>query len=184
MTKPLQVTFLGGDRGRWRVEKVKPVKGETLPHIDRLEIREGGFTPRFPCTWSLRGTTSNLRYTTEAEAKQLGDVQEGLGRRTATCAALIPIRKNEAWWSLAQNERRRIFEESSKHIAIGAEYLPEVSRRLHHARDLGEPFDFLTWFEFAAEHSGAFETMVARLRETPEWSYVDREIDIRLTRSP
>ena len=35
---------------------------------------------------------------------------------------LIPIRKNEAWWALAQDERRAIFEERSHHIAIGLEY--------------------------------------------------------------
>src|SRR2546428_7160638 len=28
-------------------------------------------------------------------------------------------------------------------------YLPAIARRLYHCRDLGEPFDFLTWFEYA-----------------------------------
>ena len=83
---------------------------------------------------------------------------------------------------LAQDERRRIFEESSHHVAIGLEYLPAVARRLHHGRDLGEPFDFLTWFEFAPKHAAAFEELVLRLRETEEWTYVEREIDIRLVR--
>ena len=46
---------------------------------------------------------------------------------------------------------------SDRHIATGLEYLPAVARRLHHGRDLGEPFDFLTWFEFAPEHAAAFE---------------------------
>jgi len=57
----------------------------------------------------------------------------------ATFAALIPIRKSEAWWSLAQDERRALFEETSRHIAIGMEYLPGIARRLHRARELGEP---------------------------------------------
>jgi len=48
---------------------------------------------------------------------------------------------------LTQDERREIFEERSRHIATGLEYLPAVARRLHHSRDLGGPFDFLTWFE-------------------------------------
>jgi hypothetical protein len=30
------------------------------------------------------------------------------------------------------------------HDKTGLRYLPEVARRLHHSRDLGEPFDFLT----------------------------------------
>jgi hypothetical protein len=46
-----------------------------------------------------------------------------------------------------------------------------------------EARDFLTWFNYAPEHSDAFETLVGRLRETAEWKYVDREIDIRLSRS-
>lgn len=63
------------------------------------------------------------------------------------------------------------------------DYLPAVSRRLHHSREIGEPFDFLTWFEYAPEHASLFEEMVDRLRATEEWSYVDREVDIRLSRS-
>jgi hypothetical protein len=64
----------------------------------------------------------------------------------------------------------------------GLEYLPAVARRLHHGRDLGEPFDFLTWFEFAPEHTAAFDELVRRLRETEEWIFVEREIDLRLAR--
>jgi len=105
-----------------------------------------------------------------------------LGRPAATLAALIPIKKSARWWELAQDERRAIFEETSQHTAIGLEYLPAIARRLHHSRDLGEPFDFLTWFEFAPEHAAAFDKLVARLRATPEWKYVEREVDIRLTR--
>jgi len=45
-----------------------------------------------------------------------------------------------------------------------------------------EPFDFLTWFEYAPQDAGAFDELVGRLRATEEWAYVDREVDIRLTR--
>ena len=90
--------------------------------------------------------------------------------------------KSAAWWELAQDERRAIFEELSHHTAIGVEYLPAIARRLYHSRDLGEPFDFLTWFEYAPEHSAAFEELVRRLRSTKEWAYIEREIDIRLER--
>ena len=93
------------------------------------------------------------------------------------------MRKSSAWWALSQDERRAIFGERSRHIPIGLEYLPAVARRLHHSRDLGEPFDFLTWFEYAPESTAAFEQLVARVRETEEWRYVDREVDIRLVRS-
>ncbi len=108
--------------------------------------------------------------------------QEGLGRPQARLAALIPIRKSAAWWELAQDERRAIFEEQSHHTGIGLRYLPGVARQLYHARDLGEAFDFLTWFEFAPEHAQAFDDLLAALRSTVEWSFVEREVEIRLER--
>ena len=61
-------------------------------------------------------------------------------------------------------------------------YLPAVARRLSHSRELGEPFDFLTWFEYAPEHAERFEELVKALRASDEWTYVEREVDIRLRR--
>lgn len=58
-------------------------------------------------------------------------VQPPLGRREASRAVLIPIKKSAAWWDLPQDERRRIFEERSADIAIGTKYLPAVARRLY-----------------------------------------------------
>ena len=59
-----------------------------------------------------------------------------------------------------------------------------MARRLHHCRDLGpdEPFDFLTWFEYAPSEANAFNELVAALRSSPEWEFVDREVDIRLAK--
>ena len=131
----------------------------------------------------LRGVTSNQRYVNRSEQNQLVAVQEGLGRPEASLAALIPITKNAAWWGLTQDERRQVFEERSSHIAIGLKYLPAIARRLHHSRDLGEVFDFLTWFEYAPSASSAFEDLLAALRATEEWKYVEREVDIRLVRT-
>ncbi|MCU0417140.1 MAG: hypothetical protein MUE33_08135 [Cytophagaceae bacterium] len=59
-------------------------------------------------------------------------------------------------------------------------YLPAIARRLYHAKDIGQPFDFITWFEFAPEDTAAFDALLHALRATEEWSYVEREIDIRL----
>ncbi len=89
-------------------------------------------------------------------------------------------------WGLSQDERRKIFEEQSRHIHIGLQYLPAVARRLHHCRDLGEnePFDFLTWFEYSPSDETAFNRLLAELRASVEWQYVDREIDIRLVHEP
>ena len=179
---PLTVAFVGASTGRWRIERLETVAGSPLASASHLEVVEGygAARPAAGAVWALRGVTSNERYATSAEHSELAARQEPLGRAGSTRAALIPVRKSEAWWDLAQDQRRRIFEESSHHIATGLEYLPAVARRLHHGRDLGEPFDFLTWFEFAPEYTAAFEELVRRLRETEEWTYVEREIDLRL----
>src|SRR5262252_6020691 len=181
---PLLVAFAAGRSGPWRIECIEGVSGEPLQAAARLSVLEGAAAARAVdgATWVLRGVTSNERYVTRGEHDELAARQEPLGRTGSTRAALIPITKSEVWWELAQDERRRIFEESSRHVASGLEYLPAVARRLHHGRDLAEPFDFLTWFEFAPEHAAAFEELVRRLRETEEWAYVEREIDLRLAR--
>lgn len=184
MVSPLLVFFTAGATGAWRIGRVLPVRGEALPQAPRLEVREGGEAPSgAEAVWQLSGATAELRYTTGTERATLVAVQAPLGRAEATCAALIPIRKSAAWWNLAQDERRAIFEEQSRHIAIGLDYLPAVARRLHHCRGLGGPFDFLTWFEYAPEHEPAFDAMLDRLRASEEWCYVEREVDIRLVRS-
>jgi chlorite dismutase len=181
---PLLVAFAGGGSGPWRIEYIKGVCGEPLPAAARLSVLEGVAAARAGAgaTWVLRGVTSNERYVTRREHDQLAARQESLGRPGSTRAALIPIKKSAAWWELAQDERRRIFEESSCHVALGIEYIPAIARRLHHGRDLAEPFDFLTWFEFAPKDAGRFEELVQRLRSTEEWSYVEREVDLRLAR--
>jgi hypothetical protein len=183
MPTPLMVTFIAGHAGDWRVDRIEAVRGAGLDWAARLAVVEGaGVGIPAEAGWTLRGVPSHLRYTTETERRLLVGRQPVLGRLHATRAALIPIRKREAWWALAQDERRAILEERSQHIATGVKYLPAVARRLIHCRDLGEPFDFLTWFEYAPEDSGAFEELVGRLRETEEWSYVEREVEVRVTR--
>ncbi|HEY5988147.1 MAG TPA: chlorite dismutase family protein [Streptosporangiaceae bacterium] len=181
---PLTVAFAGAESGTWSIERLETVVGDPLALAPRLQVLEGSgrALPVSDSVWILRGVTSNERYVNRAEHSELASRQEPLGRAGSTRAALIPIKKSEAWWELAQDERRRIFEESSHHVATGLEYLPAVARRLQHGRDLGEPFDFLTWFEFAPEHAAAFEELVQRLRATEEWTYVEREIDLRLAR--
>src|SRR5262245_10580081 len=181
---PLHVVFVGGSSGRWSIERLETVAGSSLALAPRLEVIEGpgAARPAGDAVWLLRGVTSNERYVTGDEHRELAARQEPLGRAGAARSALIPVRKSEACWGLAQGGRGRVFDESSHHIATGLEYLPAVARRLHHGRDLGEPFDFLTWFEFAPEHAAAFEELVLRLRETEEWTYVEREIDLRLAR--
>ena len=180
-------SFLGGETGRWRVLKMETIAGDPISTVKRLDIIEASEAQVFKRgKWVLRGITSNERYIVRAEKDSLVAKQPILGRPEATFAALIPIRKNGAWWDLAQDERRKIFEEQSHHVKIGLEYLPAVERRLHYCRDLSEtePFDFLTWFEFSPSDETGFNKLVTELRASPEWKYVDREVDIRLIREP
>jgi hypothetical protein len=183
---PRLYTFVGGEVGKWSVVSSKAIIGDPLPAVERLEIVTGAVTTILDGSkWMLRGVTSNDRYVTRDEKDRLIETQAALGRPEATQMALIPIRKNAKWWALTQDERRALFEEKSKHVTIGLKYLPGVARRLHHCRDLGdsEPFDFLTLFDFAKTDAKAFDDMVAELRATEEWKFVEREVDIRLVRS-
>jgi hypothetical protein len=84
---------------------------------------------------------------------------------------------------MPQDERRAIFEAHSRHIADSMQYLPRIARRLYQARELGEAFDFLTWFEFAPQHAGAFDELLGMLRSRQEWQFVEREVEIRLLRA-
>src|SRR5215467_3558931 len=168
-------TFVGTVSGAWRVLSMNAVREAPLTSVQYVDVSPASSAvfQQAPI-WVLYGVISNVRYGTRAEVITLKEKQEPLGRANAHCAALIPIKKSAAWWELAQDERRAIFEELSHHTAIGVEYLPAIARRLYHSRDLAEPFDFLTWFEYAPEHSAAFEELVGRLRSTKEWAYIER----------
>src|ERR1700758_113714 len=110
-------TFRGGHSGGWRITSISPVAGEPLPFVPALSVTgsEAVSLPLVPSrnAWRLVGAESTLRYTERAEKEQLTAVQAELGRPEATYAALIPIRKSEAWWELTQEERREIFEDRS-----------------------------------------------------------------------
>jgi chlorite dismutase len=179
-------TFRGGQSGGWRVTSMARVKGESLPRVAALSVIQGEAIalPLLPSatSWRLAGVASHVRYVERSEKEALAAVQAGLGRPEATHAALIPIGKSAAWWELTQEERRKIFEDKSHHIAASLKYLPAIARQLYHCRDLGEPFDFVTWFEYAPEHDKLFEELVAMLRATEEWKFVEREVDVRLVR--
>jgi hypothetical protein len=171
--------FLGGEVGPWRVIAQQAVVGAPLAPVEHVAVSP---TPDPACGWVLRGITSNERYVERGEKEALVARQQSLGRPQSTRAALIPLRKSAAWWALTQDERREVFEARSRHIETGLRYLPAVARRLHHCRDLGpdEPFDFITWFEYAPVDEPEFDELLQALRATPEWAFVEREVDIRL----
>lgn len=179
-------TFRGGSSGAWRVISMSSVTGEALPAVPSLSVTHAAaialpLLPS-PTAWRLAGVASHVRYVERSEKVALVAVQAGLGRPEAKRAALIPIKKSAAWWELTQEERRRIFEDKSHHIASSMRFLPAIARQLYHCRDLGQSFDFLTWFEYRLAHESLFEELVGMLRQTEEWTYVEREVDIRVER--
>jgi chlorite dismutase len=184
MAAIIPVSFVGAETGSYRVLRMNTVLGAPLAAVAAVTPHPSHLPDSAPgVTWVLRGTNSAVRYVERAEAQALAAVQPAIGRPNCSHAALIPIRKSDAWWNLTQDERRAIFEARSNHIASCLKYLPAIARRLHHSRELGEPFDFLTWFEYEAQHAQLFEELVQMLRATEEWNYVDGEIDIRLVKS-
>lgn len=172
--------FIGGDSGEWMLRKMQVLQGDPLEMVQYLKKIPSSLEQSKEGIWALKGIVSNLRYTEKAEKEQLIAIQEDLGRPLATHAALIPLKKSADWWNLAQDERRKIMEDSSKHTQTGLKYLPAIARKLFHSRDIGEAFDFLTWFEYAPSDEEAFDELLFTLRKTEEWNYIEREIDIRL----
>jgi chlorite dismutase len=172
--------FIGNTTGEWKVTSMETLKGAPIKTVSHLTKITSNLVQPITGIWTLKGIISNLRYTEKEDKEKLIAVQEDLGRPNATFAAFIPIRKSEAWWNLAQDERRKIMENKSQHTQTGMKYLPAIARKLFHSKDIGEPFDFLTWFEYSPDDADAFEELLVALRKTEEWNYVDREIDIRL----
>ena len=181
----IPVSFVGAETGTYRVLRMSAVVGAPLAPVAAVTSHPAHLPLAAApgAAWLLRGTNSAVRYVERTEGEALRLVQPALGRPDCSHAALIPIRKSDAWWNLPQDTRREIFETRSNHIASCLKYLPAIARRLHHSRELGEPFDFLTWFEYSAEHADLFEELVQLLRTTEEWKYVDWEVDIRLVKS-
>ncbi|MEM6778942.1 MAG: chlorite dismutase family protein [Planctomycetota bacterium] len=181
---PRLFSFVGGDFGDWHVTGDAVILGDPLPTVPHLSIESNGdVASGRKSVWTLQGVTSNTRYVTSDEKSDLTKVEPAIGRSEATLAVMIPLHKNDAWWTLTQEQRRDIFHRSSHHDT-GLKALPAIARRLHHCRDLvtAEPFDFITWFEFAPEHLAVFNDLLASLRETEEWQYIDREYELRLER--
>lgn len=184
MSKFSGCTILGGPKGNFTVHSQKTIVGIALAPVSHILVTKLGVPAEHSHSWRLQGVISNIRYAEKAERAILAAKQEGLGRSDCDCAALLPIKKTDAWWNLAQDERRKIFEDQSRHIEANLKYLPAIARQLYHSRDFGEEFDFLTWFEYRSEHQALFDEMIHAFRKTEEWKYVEREIDFRLIRVP
>lgn len=178
-------TLIGGQGGEWSVLSQRTLAGHSLEAASRIAMKTGSHAAQGDAVWVLRGVTTNDRYTTTSEKHELLSRQVPVGRPEATRAALILLRKSAEWWALPQDERRHILEEQSHHIGIGLRYLPAIARKLLHCRDMetSEPFDFLGFLDYAPKDEPAFDEMLGHLRATKEWTFIDREIDIRLCKA-
>jgi hypothetical protein len=178
----------------YRVDRVTAVRGEPGGKVAagdtlvRVEVNAvwpaGGPAPRFT------GVVRHHDYTGRAERAALAGSRPPPAA-PGTVAVLIPVRKTAAWWALPADERAAHFRQrpgNPGHTAIGAGYVDRVYRKLYHTRYAVETtdHDFLTYFEFEPAHEPAFDALLAKLRDpavSPEWGFVDREYEVRMTRT-
>lgn len=193
------VTSRLGDRKHtlweYRVDRLTAVRGTPGVQVElgstlvRVEVNavwpSGGPIPLF------RGVVRHQDYTEKTDRETLAGSRPPPTVSPDSLAVLIPIRKSAAWWALPSDERQAHFHKRNGkpgHTAIGAEYVDRVYRKLYHTRYAVETtdHDFLTYFEFEKVHESAFDALLAKLRDpaiNPEWSYVDREYEIRMKRT-
>lgn len=172
---------------RYQVDDVVPVRGSAMPGLARgmplWRLERSGQLPLADALWV--GATQHLVYTDAEKRRELTRIS---ALESGPVAVLIPIRKSAEWWALAQDERQAYFAKGSRpgHVAIGERHAAHIYRRLYHARYLpGSEWDFLTYFEFPVEHTASFRELLAALRDTrenPEWAFVDRELEVWMTR--
>lgn len=171
----------------YEIQQLEPVVGPVTPGIVtgrrlwRLEAPGRLPLPDAP----FIGATTHAVYTDSATRAELAQISLG---ESGPVAVLIPIRKSAEWWALGREQRQAYVMEGAPngHLAIGKRYAGRIYRRLYQARYLpGSEWDFLTYFEFPVSETDSFRQLLGSLRDrddNPEWAYVDRELEIWMTR--
>src|SRR5262249_7421222 len=179
----------------YRVDQIVAVRGEPgvaiKPGSTLVRVETAA---RLPATAEspkllLKGVPQHLEYMSKAQRDKLSSRPE-FPPSGDTVAVVIPIRKSDAWWALAHDERAVHFEQTEGkkgHTAVGAPYVDRIHRKLYHTRYAVETrdHDFITYFEFERKHTDDFKRLLAGLRDTeqnPEWKYVDHEYEIWMTK--
>ena len=125
-----------------------------------------------------------LGYVQRREKESLALIQPPLGRVTSTLAAIDPdpeiCRRGGIW-------RRTNGEQSSKsgahHISDGMRYLPAIAAALVPVARARSALRFLDLVRVSRPPTPSVQReMTAALPATEEWQYVEREVDIRLSR--
>jgi hypothetical protein len=171
----------------YEVSSIQTIVGAAVPEVSagrrlwRLEAPGRLPLPDAP----FIGATTHVVYTDSTTRTELAQISRG---ESGPVAVLIPIRKNADWWALGREQRQAYVMEGKPtgHLTIGKRYAARIYRRLYQARYLpGSEWDFLTYFEFPTDEVDAFRELLAELRDVernPEWAFVDREIELWLTR--
>ena len=179
------LNYIGGTTGSWRVNSVTTHSGAPLKSVTHVEIVKGRVgRPSAGSSWVLRGVVRNTRFVTREERPILESRYLKQGPVETTCAALIPIRKSAAWWNLEHDEQQEIIDARSRQLGTITRFLPAIARRFLYGRDLGEPFDMVTWFEYSSRDQSIFDDLAGALRSSMEWQYIERDVDIRLVKEP
>jgi hypothetical protein len=154
-----------------------PAPGWSLARIDtEMHVEQGQ-----PIVFY--GKTKPLQYTCPAQVASLAHAHGEFA--SGASAVVIPIRKSEAWWALSEEQRHVHFREGAGHTHTGAPYVDRIYRKLFHSREMGLPYDFVTYFEFAPEDADYFRELLAGLRDpikNPEWQFVEWECEIWTTK--
>ena len=176
----------GAIRNRYRVNAVEVIQGPppTLPKpgwdLHRIEAA----TPMAASApVLLQGVTGTAQYT---DSKAHYAAANGLPALPASSgpvlAVIIPLRKTAAWYALPHDQRKA---KIPAHVDLGVPFIPAIHRRLFHSRDYSKDYDFLTYFEFRAADEPQFRQLCQALRDpkrNPEWTYIDRDCEIWLTK--
>ena len=154
------------------------MRGQGLDPATRVEVVNARLDDLpADASWALHGTTSNLRYTTRDEKERLATIQPALSAHRQPRGA-HPDQEERAVVGPGAGRtppglRGRLAPHAHRLALSPRDHAPP-------SRDLGEPFDFITWFDYAPEHERDFDALLAELRASEEWTYVEREIDVRL----
>jgi hypothetical protein len=173
---------------RYRIDAIVSVRGAAVPSIAAQQALWRSEAPgKLPVPEApFIGTTGHVVYTDAATRAELARISAA---ETLPHAVLIPICKSSEWWGMAQDARQAYLDgtRAHGHVAIGRAHAARIYRRLYHARYLpGSEWDFLTYFEFSEADIGHFRELLQRLRDpaqNPEWAFVERELEIWLTRT-
>ncbi len=194
-----QFTAAQGRTNIYAIREIVQVRGELPANLAQAQRMIRLETPA-PITFTKEplsgrifcGVTQHLQYTTSEQRRELdARSRSELPPSSHTVAVLIPIRKSNEWWELAQDERQTHFQRAEGregHTAIGLKYVDRIYRKLYHSR-YAEPassYDFLTYFEFHDANAEDFRALLDELRNTarnPEWAYVTHEFEIWMTKT-